>query len=77
MRLRLIIERHELPVFKLLWSVPDEPTTISKLLEQISDVAQLESESWAIEDYAVLVNGYECLHYLDVHTILKENDQVK
>lgn len=77
MRVRLDIARHELPPVKILWHVPSEATTISKLLEQIHDVIPLESDGWGIEDYAVEVNGYEALHFLNPATILQEDDEVR
>jgi ADP-heptose:LPS heptosyltransferase len=77
MRVRLDIARHELPSVKILWHVPSEATTISKLLEQVHDVIPLESDGWGIEDYAVEVNGYEALHFLHPATILQENDEVR
>lgn len=76
MRVRLDIARHELPSVKILWNVAPEAITISKLLEQIHDAIPLESDGWGIEDYAVEVNGYEALHYLNPHIILHEEDQV-
>ncbi len=77
MRLRLSISRHELPLVKILWHVQDEPLNISSFLEQIDNVIPLESDGWGTEDYVVQVDGYECLHYLDVHNILDEDDEVK
>lgn len=77
MRIRLDIARHELPSVKILWNVAPEASTISKLLEQIHDAIPLESDGWGVEDYAVEVNGYEALHYLNPNTILHEDDQVR
>lgn len=76
MRLRLDIQRHELPAVKILINVPSEPTTISKLLELVNDLVPLESDGWGLEDYVVSMGDYECVHYLDANTILKEDDAV-
>lgn len=76
MRVRLEIQRNELPLVKILWNLT-ENQTISKLLEQIHDVVPLESDGWDIEDYVVSVNGFECLHYVNVQSILKDEDEVR
>lgn len=77
MRICLNIIRHELPEVKILWNVTPLVNTFSKLLEQINDVVPLESDGWGLEDYVVEVKGYECLHYLDVNSILHEDDEVR
>lgn len=76
MRIKLDIARHELPSVKILWNVAPEAVTISKLLEHVHDAIPLESDGWGVEDYAVEVNGYEALHFLNPHNILHEEDQV-
>ncbi|KAI9725635.1 MAG: hypothetical protein M1828_002920 [Chrysothrix sp. TS-e1954] len=76
MRLRLSIERYELPVFKLIWRTPEKSTTVSKLLELLNDSVPLESNGWGIEDYSVSVHGYECLHYQEVQSVLCDLDEV-
>lgn len=76
MRIRLCIQRHELPPVKVLWQVPHGSTPISKLLEQVSELIPLESDGWGFEDYTVLVGDYECLHYVDANSVLREDDEV-
>lgn len=77
MRIRLEIRRHELPAVKILYAIPDAPTTISKLVELVNDFIPLEAEDWGLEDYVVSVDDYECLHYMDAHAILNEGDAVE
>ena len=52
-----------------------ETSTVAQLLEQINEVIPLEAEDWGLEDYAVEVDGFECLHYCSL-SILKEDDRV-
>lgn len=82
------MQRHSLPPVQLLWTIapygPIRPPyadagasfTISQLLEQISEIIPLESEDWGLEDYAVEVGGFECLHFSEISHILKEDDIV-
>lgn len=82
------MERHSLPPVQLLWTIaaygPIRPPyadagasfTISQLLEQISEIIPLESEDWGLEDYAVEVGGFECLHFSEIRHVLKEDDIV-
>lgn len=77
MRVRLSIARHELPAVKILWNVGIEVTTVSKLLEHVNDAVPLESDGWGFDDYAVEVNGYEALHYLNPSTLFHEDDEVR
>jgi hypothetical protein len=85
MRLRLIVQRHCLPPVQLLWTVGDVPlpftpepaATISQFLEQVNEVIPLESEDWGLEDYAVEVRGFECLHFSELSHILREDDEVR
>ena len=82
MRLRLTVERHLLPSVRLLWTVnPSEATgaglTISQFLDQVNEIVQLEADEWGLEDYAVEVRGFECLHFSDVHSLLKDDDEVR
>ena len=51
--------------------------TISQMLEQVNEILPLESEDWGIEDYAVEVRGFECLHFSELSQILKEDDEVR
>lgn len=85
MRLQLTVKRHGLPPFHVLWKVGDvrlpqatagNSITISQLLEQVNDVIPLEAEDWGLEDYAVEVRGFECLHFSELSQVLKEDDEV-
>lgn len=85
MRLRLTIQRHALPITNILWTArTQDPTstsahasaTISQLLEDVNDIFQLESDDWGLEDYVVEVEGYECLHFQPIDSVLKEDDKV-
>lgn len=82
MRLRLTVQRHGLPPIRLLWIVPSSTAplgaglTFSQFLEQVNDTVQLEAEQWGLEDYAVEVGGFECLHYSEIHHLLKDDDEV-
>ncbi|KAL8915804.1 MAG: hypothetical protein Q9172_006654 [Xanthocarpia lactea] len=85
MRLRLTVQRHGLPPARVLWTIAalrppfsaagPEPT-IAQLLEQINEIIPLESEDWGLEDYAVEVRGFECLHFSETNQVLKEDDEV-
>lgn len=75
MRLRVQVLRHGFPAIKVLWTVPSE-TTAASLLQQIDDVFPLEAEGWGFEDYALLNNGYEVLHWMQLDQLLKDDDAV-
>ncbi|KAI4094581.1 MAG: hypothetical protein LQ339_007456 [Xanthoria mediterranea] len=85
MRLRLTVQRHGLPPARVLWTIAavrppysaagPEPT-VAQLLEQINEIIPLESEDWGLEDYAVEVGGFECLHFSETSQVLKEDDEV-
>lgn len=85
MRLRLVVQRHGLPPTYVLWTaghLPPNTTngasgTISQLLDQVNEVIPLESEDWGLEDYAVEVGGFECLHFSELSQVLKEDDEVR
>lgn len=86
MRLQLTVQRHALPPVHILlttgllrppYAAAGTSPTISQLLEQVNDVIPLESEDWGLEDYAVEVRGFECLHFFEVAQILKEDDEVR
>ena len=86
MRLRLSIQRHGLPAVKLLWTAgvlrppyaaAGSSATISQLLEQVNEVVPLEADEWGLEDYAVEVRGFECLHFSEIDQVLKEDDEVQ
>ncbi len=85
MRLRLIVQRHGIPPVQILWTVaPTRPPlaaagssiTVSQFLEQVNDIIPLESEEWGLEDYAVEVGGYECLHFQELGQVLKSDEEV-
>lgn len=84
MRLKLTVRRHSLPPTRVLWTAGSFPPytatgssgIISQLLEQINEVIPLESDEWGLEDYAVEVGGFECLHFSDLNQVLKEDDEV-
>lgn len=122
MRLHLIIQRHGLPVTRILWttSSPSNPTlntstastsaitstrvpnsaygngayTVAQLLEDVNEVVPLETQGgsvvgardeyddeegigqWGLEDYVVEVNGFECLHFMEVEGLLRDGDEV-
>ena len=42
----------------------------------MNDVIPLESEDWGLEDYAVEVRGFECLHFSELGQLLREDDEV-
>ena len=85
MRLRLTVQRHSLPPAQILWTAgtlrppyaaAGASCTISQFLEQVNDIIPLESEDWGLEDYAVEVRGFECLHFAELEQVLKEDDEV-
>jgi hypothetical protein len=85
MRLQLTVQRQGLPPVDVLWTTagvrPNQASsgtdaTISHLLEQINEVIPLEAEEWGLDDYAVEIRGFECLHFYPLNQILKEDDQV-
>ncbi|KAJ9625657.1 hypothetical protein H2203_004416 [Taxawa tesnikishii (nom. ined.)] len=77
MRLRLHVQRHQLPRVSVLWNVLDsENPTVAELLEQVNDLIPLEAEGWGLEDYAVEVDGFEGLHYMQLHNVMKDEDEV-
>ena len=86
MRLRLTVQRHGLPPMQVLWTVGTvrpgyvaggAGVTVSQLLEQINEIIPLESSDWGLEDYAVEVQGFECLHFSELTEVLKEDDEVR
>ncbi|KAK4503710.1 hypothetical protein PRZ48_004625 [Zasmidium cellare] len=78
MRLRLRIERNELPAVNVLWTI--EPTalkqTVAQFLQRVDERVPLEGESWGLEDYAVAVGGYEAFHYSEVGQVFQNEDEV-
>ena len=85
MRLRLAVHRNGLPPAPILWNTEGlrpnhhasgSNTTIAQFLDQVNEVVPLETEDWGLEDYAVEVQGFECLHYSILNQILKDEDEV-
>ena len=85
MRLQLTVQRHSIPPVKVLWTVgatrptadaPGASFTISQFLEQVNEIIPLEADDWGLEDYAVEVRGFECLHFSELNQVLKEDDEV-
>lgn len=85
MRLKLIVQRHSLPPVHVIWAIEalrppyaaaGSSATVSQLLEQVNEIIPLESEDWGLEDYAVEVRGFECLHFSELGQVLKEDDEV-
>lgn len=89
MILNLTIDRQGLPPARVRWnttsftsthnassaSATADPT-IAELIGRISEVIPLEAADWGLEDYAIEVNGYECLHFCRVSQVLKDEDRV-
>ncbi len=129
MRLHLTIQRHGLPITRVLWTtssgwpIPTNPNstlssfssvssstitstrapnagfavntatsasggyTIAQLLEDVNEVLPLETQvrdvdsqcgggQWGLEDYVVEVEGFECLHFMEVDGLLRDGDEV-
>jgi hypothetical protein len=78
MRLRLRVQRNELPAVNTLWPLTDiqQKHTIAQLLEAINQTFPLETDKWGLEDYVVTVASYECLHYHEIGVVCKDEDEV-
>ncbi|RKF59473.1 putative clumping factor b protein [Erysiphe neolycopersici] len=83
MRLRLSIRRNGLPETLITWAIDTTSSpTIYQLLEQVNEVVPIESDGeWGLEDYAVELKAssgvsYECLHFQNVASVMKEDDEV-
>jgi hypothetical protein len=85
MRLKIAIKRYSLPTTNIIFTTralgPSPATsstdaTIAQLLEDVNDIVPLESADWGFEDYAVEVNGYECLHFFPIDAVLRDDDEV-
>ncbi|KAF2006625.1 hypothetical protein P154DRAFT_517682 [Amniculicola lignicola CBS 123094] len=80
LRLRVTVQRHALPALNIIWSVPatasPQAYTIARLLEDINNVVPLEADDWGLDDYAVEVGGFECLHFSPVLQSLKDDDHL-
>ncbi|KAI9825030.1 MAG: hypothetical protein M1826_007108 [Phylliscum demangeonii] len=59
----------------ILWTA-EKGSTIAQLLESVNDIIPLESDHWGLEDYAVDVLGFECLHFQEVKAVLRDGDVV-
>lgn len=86
MRLQLTVQRHNLPPVHVLWTAhhvvrppyaaAGTSITISQFLEQVNEIIPLESDDWGLEDYAVEVHGYECLHFSELGQMFEKDDEV-
>lgn len=80
MRLKLKVQRNNLPDINLLWAAKEQDNgnkcTISSLLSEVNTSIPLESETWALDDYSVFLDDFECLHYNFISDILKDGDCV-
>lgn len=114
MRLNLVIQRHGLPIVRILWNTSQPSSlgqsgansvvllssrsqnatygsggyTVAQLLEDVNDVVPLETADtsvglnnepcgqWGLEDYVVEVGGFECLHFMEVESLLRDGDEV-
>jgi hypothetical protein len=85
MRLKISVKRYSLPTTNIIFTTralgPSPATsstdaTIAQLLEDVNDIVPLESADWGFEDYAVEVNGYECLHFSPIDAVLRDEDEV-
>jgi hypothetical protein len=80
MRIHLSIERNGLPTVKLLWPVAEDEngkkSIVSRLLAKVDETIPLETEDFALEDYILLVDGSECLHYQNLSDVLKDEDHI-
>lgn len=76
MRLRLRIERNALPVVQTVWPVQDQSLTVSQLLQQVSNQLPLDSDTWGLEDYAVILGNYDLLFHHALKDVLKDEDEV-
>ena len=75
------MRRHSLPETPIIWNVVSESSTVAQLLEKVNEIIPIESGEWGLEDYAVDLKGsngvnYECLHFQQVGTVMKEDDEV-
>lgn len=61
--------------------------TIAQLLQDVNERVPLETQPgesvsdqdvghWGLEDYVVEVFGSECLHYMEVESLLRDGDEV-
>lgn len=81
MRLRLHVLRNELPAVKTIWETakhlrPGVDNIVSSLLASVSTVIPLEDSTWGLEDYVVELGGFEVLHFQELSSVFKEDDEV-
>nr|OQO15783.1 hypothetical protein B0A51_16303 [Rachicladosporium sp. CCFEE 5018] len=78
MRLRLTLLRPSLPAIKALWPLPtgSQTLTISALLTLLSATFPLDSPTLGLETYSLSISGYEALHWQEVGSVLKDEDEV-
>src|SRR5436305_6087688 len=85
MRLKTSVRLYSLPTTNIIFTTralrhspatSSTDATIAQLLEDVNDIVPLESANWGLEDYAVEVNGYECLHFSPIDAVLRDDDQV-
>lgn len=83
MRLRLIIQRPELPPVKLLWDTESSFSTsdarlVSTLVSRVNDVFPLlfDNTGLSLDNYVVELDGFECLHFQPVDKVFRDGDEV-
>ncbi|KAK5087275.1 hypothetical protein LTR70_007013 [Exophiala xenobiotica] len=85
MRLRVTVQRHELPEVRHLFNTTaahgpgkQRIETVAELVSAVNTVVPLESSDgeWGLEEYLVEVNDYECLHYQELQDVLRDDDEV-
>lgn len=82
LRLRVVVRRHELPEVRVVFIVKlENDPTIANFLEQVNDLIPLESNDWGLEDYAVELRdaqgrGFDCMHFQQVSTVFKDDEEV-
>lgn len=78
MRLRLRIERNELPPVSVLWAIGDteRKQTVAQFLARVDERFPIEGGCWGAEDYSVSVGGFELLHYYEVGSYFQHEDEV-
>jgi hypothetical protein len=83
MRLRLIIQRPELPPVKLLWDTESsfyasDSRLVSTLVSRVNDVFPLlfDNTGLSLDNYVVELDGFECLHFQPVDKVFRDGDEV-
>lgn len=80
MRLRLTIRRHRMMDIRILWSLEEvgrgDFGTVAHLLHRVDEMFGLTNGTNGLEEYTVEFDGFECLHFSPIATILKDNDEV-